>query len=100
MRLWKSVKIFVRTKFRKSEYVLHGIRIPIDRSIITDRILYSIIRGKYESTESRAVKAYIRGDDRILELGGGLGLISALASKIVESGIVVSVEANPRMVQY
>jgi FkbM family methyltransferase len=100
MGLWKNIKIVVRTKFRKSEYSLHGIRIPIDRDIITDRILYSIIRGRYESTESKALKAHIRSDDRVLELGGGLGLISALASKIVKSGEVVSVEANPRMVHY
>jgi FkbM family methyltransferase len=100
MGLWKNIKIFVRTKFAKSEYLLHGIRIPIDRTVIGDRVLYSIIRGRYEFPESQALIALVKADDRVLELGGGVGLISALASKIAKLGQVVSVEANPTMVKY
>lgn len=100
MGIWKSTKIFVRTKFSRSEYILHGVRIPIDRNIITNRILYSIIRGKYEYPESKTLKEKIKPDDRVLELGGGLGLISAIASKIITHGEVVCVEANPGMMDY
>jgi FkbM family methyltransferase len=100
MGLWKKIKVFVRTKLAKSSYELHGVTIPIDRKIITDRILYSIIRGRYEGTEARAVKSMVKPQDRVLELGAGIGLISVVASKIVGENSVVCVEANPKMVGY
>jgi FkbM family methyltransferase len=100
MGLWKKIKVFVRTKLAKSNYELHGVTIPIDRKIITDRILYSIIRGRYEGTEARAVKSMVKPQDRVLELGAGIGLISVVAAKIVGENSVVCVEANPKMVGY
>lgn len=100
MSLIKKLKIFVRTKFAKPVYTLHGIDVPIDRNIITDRILYSIMRGHYESTEADALRKYVRPEDRILELGGGIGLISSLAAKLAHKGEVVCVEANPHLISY
>jgi FkbM family methyltransferase len=100
MSLIKQLKILVRTKFAKSEYNLHGIKLPIDRSIITDRILYSIMRGHYESTEAEALRKFVLPRDNILELGGGIGLISSLAAKVAHEGKVICVEANPHLIPY
>lgn len=100
MKIWKKIKVFARTKFAKSSYQIHGVTIPIDRKFITDRILYSIIRGRYEGTEARAVMELVKPEDRVLELGGGVGLISTVAAKIVGDNSVVCVEANPKMIDY
>ncbi len=100
MYLLKKLKILAKTRFAKSEYTLHGINLPIDRSIITNRILYSIMRGHYESTEAEALRKFVLPTDNVLELGAGIGLISSLAAKVAHQGKVVCVEANPLLIPY
>ena len=80
--------------------MLHGLEIPIDRNIVTDRILFSIMRGHYESTEAEAVQSLVRKGDRLLELGGGIGVISAVSAKILGDAAVVCIEANPKLLEY
>jgi FkbM family methyltransferase len=100
MSIFKSIKIFVLTKFAKPNHVVHGINIPIDRNIVTNRILYSIMRGHYESTETEAVQSLVKAGDRLLELGGGIGVVSAFAAKLLGDASVVCVEANPKLLGY
>jgi FkbM family methyltransferase len=100
MSIFKTIKVFVFTKFAKPNYFLHGLNIPIDRNIVTDRILFSIIRGHYESTETEAVKSLVRKGDRLLELGGGIGVVSAVSAKLLGDDAVVCIEANPTLLNY
>jgi FkbM family methyltransferase len=100
MSILKAIKIFVVTRFAKPAHVLHGLNIPIDRGIVTDRILFSIMRGHYESTETEAVRSLVQKGDRLLELGGGIGVVSAVAAKILGDDAVVCIEANPKLLEY
>jgi FkbM family methyltransferase len=100
MSFLKPLKVFFRAKFAGSQSVIHGVTLPLDRSIFTDPIIYSVVRGRYELSEAEAAKQLLRPDDRVLELGGGVGLISTIAAKLVPQGQVVTIEANPRLVSF
>ncbi len=58
--------------------------------------------NSYESTERNLVRAHLAASDRVLELGGSIGVVSAAINRILEipSGEVshVVVEANPQIV--
>jgi FkbM family methyltransferase len=94
----KPIKVYIRARLAKATHVIHGITLPIDKTIFTDRIIYSVVRGRYELSEAETAKALLRSDDRVLELGGGVGLISAISAKIAAH--VVTVEANPLLVKF
>ncbi len=51
--------------------------------------------GKYEVHEAECVTALIGPGETVLELGGGIGFISALASKTQNASQIIVVEANP-----
>ncbi|MGG7567769.1 glycosyltransferase family 2 protein [Rhodovulum sp. DZ06] len=74
---------------------IDGLRLPLDPRIVTRRIEKALRKGRYEKGERRALAALLRPGDRVLELGGGLGLVSAMAA--LQDGVerVVVVEANP-----
>jgi FkbM family methyltransferase len=78
------------------ELVEHlGIKIPIDPSIVPDNIAEFIRNGRYETREGRLLQKTIEPGDRVLELGGGLGFISAIAGKNANVEQVLVFEANP-----
>lgn len=61
------------------------------------KILKQLDSSKYESQERELVKKYIEPNDRVIELGGGMGVISMIISKIVPPGNIHVFEANPLM---
>ena len=62
---------------------------------------YSVIRfidnGTYEGGEIEIIKDTIAPEDIVLELGTGLGFISAFCSKKIGSDRVYTFEANPKL---
>lgn len=52
----------------------------------------------YEVPERDLVERYLRPDDRVLELGTGMGLIATLCARRVGSERVLSFEANPALI--
>ena len=90
LRLWKR-------RFHIPISLQGGIKINSHR-IKSQWVLNSLIAGFYEGDEARSLQGLIQPDDRILELGTGLGYISCLAAKKAHHGRVLSYEANPKMV--
>lgn len=88
-----------RAVARGSGYaILDGVRIPLDAAVVSPNMLKAIAHGTYERSESRLLRRTLRPDDRVLELGGGIGFISALAAQLVPDGHVTVLEANPALV--
>ena len=77
------------------ELQLFGARVPLVREVITPRIERQMRLGNYEAGECEAAAKFVRRSDRVLELGGGIGLISSIVAKIDGVEKVVSVEAHP-----
>ncbi|MGQ0483939.1 MAG: FkbM family methyltransferase [Hyphomicrobiales bacterium] len=77
-----------------------GLTFPRDDSILSDKIYAAIHSGSYEREEARHLPYVLQEGERVLELGTGLGLISALcaASNLVER--VLTIEANPHLIAY
>lgn len=56
--------------------------------------------GKYERAESVLLGESLKPDDRVLELGTGLGLMAVLCSRKCGSDAVMTVEANARLAPF
>ena len=79
------------------EYELNGVRLMVPDAMLNPRIAAKLQSGDYEGQEAHAVQQRLRAGQRVLELGSGLGYISALAAGITGAGNVITVEANPTM---
>ena len=64
---------------------VHGIKIPFVKDIISDRMSRVIERGRYEGGEVNALKKILRPNDKVLELGAGIGVVSTAAAQIIGS---------------
>jgi len=72
------------------------IKIP---QIASDIIRVEIYKGSYETTELKLIKSKLTKDDVVMELGTGLGLLSAYCAKKIGSNKVFTFEANPALEQ-
>ena len=60
------------------EVVTHGtsgLKLSLDRVVANDRIVEEIEAGRYEAEELSISCDYVRPEDRVLELGAGVGFI-------------------------
>ncbi len=77
----------------------HGLAVPLNRSGMIPPIAKQIFAGDYETPEISGLTRVVRAGDRILELGAGLGIISALAAqKTGPNGRLLCYEANPALI--
>lgn len=74
--------------------VVHGIKVPIYHHEVSDVIWQALIQGSYESKEAKWVFKAVQVNDRVLELGVGIGIVSSLIASV--QGVEVwAFEANP-----
>ena len=78
-------------------YDLDGLRVEEAGAGFSPAMRRALRRGRYELMERRAVARCLRPGDRVLELGGGCGVVSAAAARIVGPEAVLTVEANPQL---
>ena len=84
--------------FPKAGYTTNfGVRLPLKHPAITPPILKDIFFGVYESKEAELVQKKIAADDVVMEVGAGIGFLSALSAKVVGSERVFAYEANPQL---
>ncbi len=74
-----------------------GIDVPFVPSIITPKIERPMRNNRYEGGECMHLQEILKPDDRVLDLGAGVGLVSSIAARCVPEGAVMAVEANPGM---
>jgi len=79
------------------EYELNGVRLALPEGMGGKRIGAKLQSGGYEGSEAQAVLRRIKPGFKVLELGGGMGYISALCARLSGAENVVTVEANPLM---
>ncbi len=76
-----------------------GLAVPLNRHGMSADVVRAILNNFYEEPEIRGLRSVIRPGDRVLELGSGLGVVTALAARATTpSGRVLSFEANPGMI--
>lgn len=79
---------------QRSAFSIHGVQVEIPSQIDT-RIRFFIARGRYENAEAALVRAHVAPGDTVIELGGALGVISAvIRDQIGPEGQHIVVEPN------
>jgi FkbM family methyltransferase len=85
------------------EVVTHGtsgLKLSLDRVVANDRIVEEIEAGRYEAEELSISCDYVRPEDRVLELGAGVGFISAGVMRRVGPTFYAAVEADARLIPH
>lgn len=73
---------------------VHGIAVPLASDEVSPVVWQALANGSYEAKEAKWVFKTVRPNDRVLELGAGIGIITSLIAKV--PGVQVwSFEANP-----
>jgi FkbM family methyltransferase len=80
--------------FRHSIITIEGIRIRVGRHM-SRRVERALSRGSYERQELRLIGEVLSPGDVVLEVGAGLGLVSAYCAQRVGSARVFACEADP-----
>ncbi|TCL08761.1 FkbM family methyltransferase [Shimia isoporae] len=78
-------------------YTLKGIEVGIPDWLKDTRIEAKLASGDYENKESEAALKRIKKGWRVLEIGAGLGYVSSICAQTAGAENVMSVEANPKM---
>lgn len=85
--------------YRRPIVEIAGIKIPIDKHL-SDNLRDAIFGGYYEGAELRTVKSKLDGNDRVMEIGTGIGFISSYCARLIGSERVFTFEANPALEPY
>lgn len=93
------LKTFMRRLFyrRRGQLTYDGLVVPVTSRLITDPILDSLWKHRYEEPELCALSALMRPDDRVLELGLGIGVVSGILARRYPTANFFSYEANSEL---
>ncbi|CAK7262065.1 FkbM family methyltransferase (plasmid) [Shinella sp. WSC3-e] len=81
------------------DFVEHfGIRLRIDPEFMSAKMMDTIRAGQYEAPEARKIGRILQPGDVVLEIGAGIGFMTAMMLKNPAIGRVVSFEANPLLI--
>lgn len=96
-------RIMYYMRFLRSSLPFHGIRVPFDGFHLgrtTWTTFKFVYRGDYEGPEVRALLGLVRKGDRLLELGGGLGIVSGVAAKAAGNAPLLIFEPNSKLIPH
>jgi FkbM family methyltransferase len=76
------------------DFKLRGVRLDLAATWVTPGLRAGIYDGNYEAFEAEIIDATMTSDDRVLEIGCGIGFIASLAARVVGDA-VRCYDANP-----
>lgn len=84
----------------QDHFTLRGVNIPNDPRIITPQVRRSIVAERYEKDEVTGLPKFIDPEDRVVELGAGIGFISSFL--VTQLGVrrAMCIEANPTLCDF
>src|SRR3954466_14761738 len=92
-QLWNWL-VYQYRVLRRPVISIEGIRIRVGRHM-SRRAERALSKGGYEREELRLIGEVLSPSDVVLEVGAGLGLVSAYCAKRVGSSRVFAYEADP-----
>jgi FkbM family methyltransferase len=96
-RIVKRIELELKSMFY-SHASINGLRLKIDKNNFSKKMKMRLHRGKFELPELALIKEKINGNERILELGAGIGFISMNLVKKVGSDNLFAYEINPGLI--
>lgn len=94
-RMRKLMRAFSSAKFAEN----FGVMLPLKHPLISPGIGKEIYFGDYERKEAEIVSQRLEHGDVVMEVGAGLGFLSAYCAKIIGSERVFAYEANPALME-
>lgn len=94
-RFWQALRVRYLS-WRNPEVCIAGVYIPLSK-YISDNVREAMFDGGYESAELRTIADNLSPEDRVLEIGTGVGLISTFCAKRIGADRVFTFEANPEL---
>jgi FkbM family methyltransferase len=76
----------------------NGVELILDSTFMSEEMINVIKQNRYETQESRQIGRIIQRDEVVLEIGAGIGFISALIAKNPLTKKLISYEANPTLI--
>ena len=96
---FKSISIAWKLAFSgKKVIVLNGVKLNVDKKLISLTIYRSFLDGGYEYGEHHILENTLKKGDRLIEIGAGMGYNSIFAANLIGSENVISFEANPNLI--
>src|SRR4051812_19853297 len=72
-------------RLRRPDYVrIRGVKVPVEGAHTTPLLRHALYTGTYEMREVALLAEHLTRQDVVLEVGGGIGFISAFCCRIVE----------------
>lgn len=91
--LLRGARAAMRMLTRPSQVSIDGLKLPIDPDLCSPAIRRQIYFETYEQDERRVIPGLIRPGDRVLELGAGIGLVTATIARAAPAASL-HIEAN------
>jgi FkbM family methyltransferase len=93
----RELAFYFLRALRVSEVVMDGVRILVDYQRWSPLLVRRILTKRYEVEERKMVPRILTREDRVLEIGGGVGLMAMLCARVIGEQNVVVYEANPEI---
>ncbi|MEM6478960.1 MAG: FkbM family methyltransferase [Pseudomonadota bacterium] len=77
------------------DFDLKGIRLSVPRHVSGPKVFEAMRSGRYEQAEARCAERRIAAGDKVLEIGAGVGFVTALCAKAAGAENVTAVDAHP-----
>lgn len=90
-----KTKPYLRRLLKPSSLRVHGVDILMDYDRWSPRMVHLLSTENYEASEARAIRQLVEPNDRVADIGGGIGFSGSLAAQIVGSANLAVYEANP-----
>jgi FkbM family methyltransferase len=95
--LLRSARKALRRLLQPGIIRLDGLLICTDPAMVSPDVRKGLFKETYEEPERILVGRFLKPDDRVLEVGGGIGLVSLTCARICGVANVLTYEANPAM---
>jgi FkbM family methyltransferase len=92
-----ELAFYFRRAAKVSEVTMDGVRILVDYERWSPLLVRRILAKRYEVEERQMISRIVSPEDRVLEIGGGVGLIAMLCARLVGESNIVVYEANPEI---
>ena len=78
---------------------LLGIKVP-HSPFLNDKRTERIKAGRYEGQEIQGALHVVTPEDRVIEMGAGLGIVGAVVTRNARPAALMAFEANPRLIPH
>jgi len=95
--LLRNLRKGLRRLTRPGTITLDGIVIGTEPAMVSREVRNGLFKETYEEPERILVRRWLNPGDRVLEVGGGIGLVSLTCARICGAANVLTYEANPAM---